>query len=79
MHHLRDGLAVGNVLAGDQYIGDIALNGDLEKVITEKTQQRVEVVGVGVVDDKKEDHRDKRQHRQADGALALVDQRQQVN
>ena len=37
------------------------------------------MVGVGVVDDKKEDYRHKHQCRHSDGALALVDEWQQVN
>ena len=79
MHHLREGLAVGDVLEGDQHIGDVTLDGHFKKVITENAQQGVEVVGVGVVDDKKEDHRHKHKHRQADAVLALVDQWQQVD
>lgn len=67
------------ILAGDQHIGDITLDGHLKKVITEESEQGVEVVGVRVVDDKKENHRDKYQHWQADVALALIDQRQQVD
>ncbi len=69
---MRDGLAVGNVLAGDQHIGDIALDSHFKKVVAEKTQQGVEVVSVGVVDDKEEDHRHEHQHWHADGVLALI-------
>ncbi len=79
MHHLRDSLAVSDVLAGDQYIGDIALDGHFKEVIAENPQQRVEVVSVGVVDDKEEDHGHKHQYRHAYSALALVDEWQQIN
>ena len=79
LHHLRNSFAVGNVLASDQHIGDVALNCHLIKVVTKKSQQGVEMVGVGVVHNKKEDHCYKHQYWNTDGILTLVDQRQQVD
>jgi hypothetical protein len=79
LHHLRDGLAVGDILASNEHIGDVTLDSHFKEVIAEEPQQGVKVVGMGVVDDKKEDYRHKHQYRHTDGALTLVDEWQQVN
>ena len=76
---MGDGFTVSDIFPGDQHIGNITIYDDFIKMIAKKTQQRVKVVGMGVLDNKKENNRDKHQYRCTDGIGGLIDQGQQIN
>jgi hypothetical protein len=59
LHNSSNPFTVGNILTGNQHIGNIAFNGHFIKVVSEKTQQRVEVVNMGVVNNQKKEKSNK--------------------